>query len=185
MSLVPACKEATTKCIATSSWVQNLLTFTSLILSVVIADVSSWAFSWSPNKVWKSGTSQVSFVSLLLTHLKDVAVSWNFAIKFSRSGNFQIYLHVLLYILGFELGQVNQLFKHYSHPKLDWLHHPLTDSECKRLHNNLLKLQGNNHYKNLRSLSLLQRQKEDSVMILANVQNLRYTISNTCTQTAH
>jgi hypothetical protein len=120
-----------------------------------------------------------------LTHLKDVAVSWNFAIKFSRSGNFQIYLHVLLYILGFELGQVNQLFKHYSHAKLDWLHHPLTDSECKRLHNNLLKLQGNNHYKNLHSLSLLQRQKEDSVMILANVQNLRYTISNTCTQTAH
>ncbi len=86
-------------------------------------------------------------VSLLLTHLISVAVSWNFAIKFTRSGTFQIYLHVLLYILGFELGQVNQLFKHYSHAKLDWLHHPLTDSECKWLYNNLLKLQGNNHTK--------------------------------------
>ncbi len=45
-------------------------TFTPLIPSVgsSLADVSSWAFSWWPNKVWKAGTSQVSFVSLLLTH---------------------------------------------------------------------------------------------------------------------
>jgi hypothetical protein len=158
-----------------------------LILSVVssIADVSSWAFSWSPNKVWKSGTSQVSFVSLLLKHLTNVAVSWNFAIKFSRSGDFQIYLHVLLYILGFELGQVNQLFKHYSHAKLDWLHHPLTDSECKWLYHNLLKLQGNNHTKICVLCHISRGKRKTQSWYLANVQNLRYTVSDTYIQTAH